>query len=341
MTIPSVAPGDTAHPHVAVVVVCWNNGSIIADCLQSVAAQRYPADHLHTYVVDNGSADASQTVVADTMPSATLIELGWNSGFAIANNIGIRRARGDHSLGYVVLLNSDATLSRDWVSAMVGFAGGRPRGACFQSLTVDGLQPDRVDSRHLVVNRSLQASQDSFGQPVGGGHRTQRVFGVNAAAAMYSAAFLDAQPFDDVLDERMGMYLEDVDLSARALVMGWENWTVAGPVARHLGSASTKQRTSGFALRQTMRNQPILWLTNFPIRMVLTALPKILRHDRGALNHLRAAGQRDVIPQMLRGRLEGLLLIPYAIRRRRVLRPHIRVPPEGLDVFMSTGTLNL
>ncbi len=335
------APPGTDPPHVAVVVVCWNNGSIITDCLQSVVAQRYPADRLHTYVVDNGSTDGSQAIVVETMPNATLIELGWNSGFAIANNVGIRRARDNQRVSYVVLLNSDATLSRDWVSAMVSFAHSRPRGACFQSLTVDGLHPDRVDSRHLVVDQSLQASQNSYGQPVGAGHRTQRVFGVNAAAAMYSAAFLDAQPFADVLDEKMWMYLEDVDLSARALVMGWENWTVAGPVARHLGSASTKQRTSGFALRQTMRNQPILWLTNFPLRMVLCALPKVLRHDRGALNHLRATGQRDVIPQMLRGRLEGLLLIPYALARRRALRPHVRVPAEGLQVFMSTGTLQL
>ncbi len=338
MTQPS---SDADRPHVAVVVVCWNNGSIISDCLQSVMAQRYPADRLHTYVVDNGSTDGSQLVVADTMPQATLLELGWNSGFAIANNAGIRRARADHPVSYVVLLNSDATLSRDWVSSMVSFAQSRRRGACFQSLTVDGVHPDRVDSRHLVFDRSFQASQNSYGQPVGAGHRTQRVFGVNAAAALYNVAFLDAQPFADVLDERMWMYLEDVDLSARAFMMGWENWTVAGPVARHLGSASTKQRANGFALRQTMRNQPILWLTNFPLRMIVAALPKIIRHDRGALNHLRATGQRDVIPQLLRGRVAGLAMIPYALRRRRALRPHLRVAAEGLEVFMSTGTLQL
>ncbi len=328
-------------PHVAIVIVCWNNASIIGDTLQSVAAQRYPQDRLHTYVVDNGSTDGSLALVAELLPEATIVDLQWNSGFAIANNVGIRRARAEHPLSYVVLLNSDATLPRDWVSTMVGFAQTRPRGACFQSLTVDGLNPDRVDSTHLVVDRSLQAKQAAYGEPIGHAHRTQRVFGVNAAAALYSVAFFDAQPFDDILDERMWMYLEDVDLSARALVMGWENWTVAGTPARHLGSASTKQRAGGFAIRQTMRNQPILWLTNFPLTVLLRAIPAIVRHDRGAINHLRATNQRNVIPQLLKGRIEGIAMIPYAMRRRRQLRPQVRVSPEGLGVFMSTGTLQL
>jgi N-acetylglucosaminyl-diphospho-decaprenol L-rhamnosyltransferase len=320
---------------VGVIVVCWNNADLIGPCLESVVAQDYPATHLHTYVVDNGSTDDSVALIADRFPDVSLVELGWNSGFAIANNVGIKRARVDHQVDYVVLLNSDATLSPNWITAMVRFADGRPRGACFQSLTVDGAQPDRVDSRYLYVNADLQAVQADYAQPVGGGHRTQRVYGVNAAAAMYNTAFFDAQPFDEVLDERMWMYLEDVDISTRALVMGWENWTVDGTTAQHLGSASTNTRTSGFAIRQTMRNQPILWLTNFPLRMILRGLPAVLRHDRGAIRHLLFTDQRSVIPQLLRGRMEGLAMIPYALRRRRRLAPLIRVSPDALEYYLA------
>jgi GT2 family glycosyltransferase len=326
---------------VAVVVVCWNNRQIIGECLASIRAQTFSSECIHTYVVDNGSDDGSVDFIKDSFPAASVIELGWNSGFAIANNVGIRRAMEEHDIDFVVLLNSDATLSADWVTSMVSFAVTRPRGACFQSLTVDGLQPDFVDSRHLFVNRDLQAAQADYAAPVGSGHRTQRVYGVNAAAAMYSTAFLMQQPFRDFLDEKMWMYLEDVDLSTRALVMGWENWTVDGARAFHLGSASTNTRVGGFALRQTMRNQPILWLTNFPYRTVWNALPGIVRHDWGTIRHLRFTEQVGVISQMLRGRMQGILLIPYALRRRKQLKPHIRLPREALDLFMRTGTLEL
>jgi GT2 family glycosyltransferase len=325
-------------PHVGVIVVCWNNADLIESCLDSVAAQRYPADALHTYVVDNGSTDDSVAKISMHQLGVNLVELGWNSGFAIANNVGIKRARADNPVEYIILLNSDATLSRDWIAKLVTFASTRPRGACYQSLTVDGVRPDVVDSKHLYVNEQLQAVQVGYGQPVSGIHRTQRVFGVNAAAAMYSTAFFDAQPFDDVLDERMWMYLEDVDLSTRALVMGWENWTVAGPTAQHLGSASTKTRTSGFAIRQTMRNQPILWITNFPWRTILRGLPDAVRHDRGAVRHLRFTDQTKVISQLFLGRLQGLAMIPYALRRRRTLAPLVRLPPEALDHYLAPVT---
>jgi GT2 family glycosyltransferase len=328
-------------PNVAVVIVSWNNREIIGQCLASVAAQRFPKEHLYTYVVDNGSDDDSVAFVQQTHPSVTVVEVGWNSGFAIANNIGIRRAIDEHAVDYVILLNSDAALSPDWIAKMVTFATSRPRGACFQSLTVDGARRDFVDSRHLFVDRDLQAAQADYGQPVGGRHRTQRVFGVNAAAALYNTAFFAAQPFQDVLDEKMWMYLEDVDLSTRALMMGWENWTVAGPTAFHLGSASTNTRASGFALRQTMRNQPVLWLTNFPAKTIWRAIPGIIRHDRGAVRHLKFTQQVGVVSQMLKGRMQGLGLIPYALRRRRQLKPFVRLPREALDQFMTTGTLKL
>jgi GT2 family glycosyltransferase len=325
-------------PGVAVIVVCWNNADLMSSCLQSVANQTYPGTALHTYVVDNGSTDRSIEAIvefAGADSNVQMVALNWNSGFAIANNVGIKRARADQRIDYIVLLNSDATLSPNWVATMVKFAGPRPKGACFQSLTVDATYPDIVDSKHLYVNAELQAVQVGFAQPVGPGHRTQRVFGVNAAAAMYSTAFLDAQPFDEILDERMWMYLEDVDLSARALMMGWENWTVDGTVAHHLGSASTKTRTSGFALRQTLRNQPILWLTNFPLRTILRGLPAAIRHDRGTIRHLKHTGQSDVIPQVVRGRLLGLCMIPYALRRRRALAPFVRLSAEALDYYLA------
>jgi GT2 family glycosyltransferase len=326
-------------PSVAVIVVGWNNHDLLPATLDSVSAQDYPAESLWTYVVDNGSTDESVNMLHRNYPWVQVIETGWNSGFAIANNVGIDRARSEHGVDYVVLVNSDATLDPNWVSTLVSFAETRPRGACFQAVTVDGRQPDRIDSTHLWVGADLQARQSGYGQPTRP-TPTRRVFGVNAAAALYSTRFFDAQPFDQVLDERMWMYLEDVDLSFRALVMGWENWTVTGTMAQHLGSASTSTRTSGFALRQTCRNQPILWITHLPLWTVVRSIPAILRHDRGAIRHLRVTGATDAIPALIKGRLSGLTQIPYALRRRATLRATTRLlDDDAIRPFMATGTL--
>jgi GT2 family glycosyltransferase len=326
------------QPHVAVVVVCWNNRALMESCLRSVDQQDYPTDHLHTYVIDNASTDGSASFVRQQFPAVTVIESDRNEGFAIANNIGIAHARRDHPIRFVVLLNSDATLASNWVSTMVNFALTRPKGAGFQSSTLDGVDTALFDSTHIWVGNDLQARQGHQQQPVRP-VATQRVFGVNAAAAMYNVAFVDEQPFAELLDERMWMYLEDVDVSMRALVMGWENWHVAGTTAQHLGSASTKTRTSGFAIRQTCRNQPVLWITHLPWSVMVRRLFAILRHDRGAIRHLRSTGQQEVIGQLIRGRLSGIGLIPYALRRRKALAPHRGLSHDAISVFMSTGTL--
>jgi GT2 family glycosyltransferase len=328
--------GDT--PHVAVVIVSWNNEDIIAGCLESVSGQTYPQSHLHTYVVDNDSSDFTVAIVADGFPQVTVVQTGWNSGFAFGNNRGIERAQTDREHAYVVLLNSDATLAADWVETLVRHASTRPRGACFQSLTLDYWNTEQQDSHHVFMNSGLQAVQAGYGQPITAS-TTERVFGVNAAAAMYSTAFFREQPFDEVLDERMFMYLEDVELSLRALVMGWENWFVAGTTAFHMGSASTKTRPNGFALGQTWRNQMVLFVAHLPWMKVIGALPALIRHDRGALNHLRFTGQNAAIPAAIRGRLAGLLLVPYALKKRRKMATVNTVPFASVEVFMRTGTL--
>jgi GT2 family glycosyltransferase len=335
------ASGDHSmnRPGVAIIVVGWNNRDLLPATLDSVRAQDYPAEDMWTYVVDNGSEDDSVAMLQQDYSWVNVIETGWNSGFAFANNRGIERASAEHNVQYVVLLNSDATLDSNWLSTLVAFAETRPRGACFQSVTVDARQPDRMDSTHLWVGTDLQARQSGYGdrtRPV----PTRRVFGVNAAAALYSTRFFAAQPFDQVLDERMWMYLEDVDLSFRALVMGWENWTVTGTTAQHLGSVSTNSRASGFALRQTCRNQPILWITHLPWRTMLRSLPAVIRHDRGAIRHLRVTGSPEAIPALIKGRLAGIGQIPYALRRRAALRATTRLlDDDAIRPFMVTGTL--
>ncbi len=200
----------------AIIVVCWNNETLLADCLNSIRAQTIGGDRIVTIMVDNDSSDDSVAFVRKNYPEVNLIEVGYNSGFSRANNLGIRHAFQDPRVAGVVMLNSDARLASNWLETITQFAATRPKVASLQSLTVDHANPSVIDSHHLYVTRALQATQFLTGTPIDRTYTTQRVFGVNAAAALYTRAFLEAQPFDDYLDETMGMYLEDVDLAARA-----------------------------------------------------------------------------------------------------------------------------
>ena len=326
-----------ARSGVVSVVVCWNNVDLLPECIASLKGQTY-RDH-RIIVVDNDSGDGSVGYLHDEHPDVTVIPLDWNSGFAHANNVGIRRAFEQANVGYVALVNSDARLAPDWIETIVCAARARPRCASLQSLTLDYFDNRFIDSHHIFVSRTLQATQAGNREIHIHQHATERVFGVNAAACMYTRAFLEAQPFGEVFDEQMGMYLEDVDLAARAFVMNWESWFVGGTYAYHMGSASSQKRASGFSLYMTYRNQPGMILANFPTEIVRRALLSAVRADFNTMVHLRRTGQNDLLRDLIRGRVVGLWRWRKFVAKRRVMNAHRCVDPDVLWTMMRAGKL--
>ena len=79
-----------------------------ADCVRSIFAQT-KAVSVEVIVVDNNSQDNSQAVVTGEFPTVKWLNMGFNAGFAKANNAGMRVAKGEN----LVLLNSDTLLIDD------------------------------------------------------------------------------------------------------------------------------------------------------------------------------------------------------------------------------------
>jgi GT2 family glycosyltransferase len=314
--VPS-APTQVTHRRVTFVVVGWNNADLLEGCLSSAARQTYSG--VRIIYVDNGSTDGSVNLVRERFPDVDILELPSNEGFAIANNIGITHAFQDPDCEYVALLNSDCRVAADWLESLIRFAQDHPRGAGFQSPTFDYYDHSMLDSRGITITR--------FGVAAQLGHRersavisTRRVFGVNAAACVYARRFLEAQPMGaEYFDTDMWMYLEDVDLAARAVVTGWENWLVAGPAAHHMGSASSG-KTPGLSGYMIYRNNPLVLVKNLPLPILLVALTGLLAWDTRALaNYMRARNYREAT-FVIRGRLGSLrLLVRFARKRRSVL----------------------
>jgi GT2 family glycosyltransferase len=321
----------------AFCIVNWNGRSLLPDCIASLRSQTFTGSPI--IVVDNDSKDDSVAYLGGVHPDVTVLQLDWNSGFAHANNVAIRTAFRDPAVTHVALVNTDARLAPNWLETLLNEAARKPRAAMLQSLTLDHHDPSIIDSHHIFVARNLQATQAGNRQRHDQHFATERIFGVNAAAALYSRAFLEAQPFDEYLDEQLGMYLEDVDLAARAVVMGWEAWFVGGTHALHMGSASSKQRASDFSLFMTWRNQPGMLLANFPTRILLRALPSAVKADWQTINHLRRTGAADRVPAVVRGRLVGLWRARRFLAKRRALAPFVVVDHDILWQLMRTGKL--
>lgn len=89
-------------PKVSVVVVTYNNLALNRLCVESVLASAYP--NLELIVVDNNSTDGSVEYLESLQDSRIIVVKNkTNTGYAFANNQGLRMATGE----FLVLLNND------------------------------------------------------------------------------------------------------------------------------------------------------------------------------------------------------------------------------------------
>jgi nucleoside-diphosphate-sugar epimerase/GT2 family glycosyltransferase len=109
---------DTAHSSdilVSVAIVNFNGGHYLLDTVRAVLASTVPIEVL---VVDNGSEDDSISNLRDELCEEArlrVIENGENLGFAKANNVALKQARGR----YLLLLNPDCIVAADTLEQMV------------------------------------------------------------------------------------------------------------------------------------------------------------------------------------------------------------------------------
>jgi GT2 family glycosyltransferase len=108
---------------------------MVVDCLRTVYAQT-AAVPFEVIVVDNASGDGSESTICGAFPSVRWIQMSYNSGFARANNEGIRRSSGE----VVLLLNSDTLIEDRAIEGCYGeFAG-----SAFVACGVQLINPDRT-----------------------------------------------------------------------------------------------------------------------------------------------------------------------------------------------------
>jgi hypothetical protein len=297
----------------SVVIPNWNGLRWLPGCLASIATQELAATEV--IVVDNGSSDGSPAHLRAEYPNVTVIELGRNTGFAVAANHGIRAARSE----LVALINTDVVLELDWTRRMVGALEADPGAASVACKMLDLGDRRFVYDAGDVLRRDgacdqrgrFQLDESRFDEP-------GEVFGACAGAALYRrAAVLETGGFD----ERYFAYLEDVDLALRLRMAGWR-CRYEPAVALHAGEGSSHQ-LAGAHHYLVQRNTLRLVGKAFPLRW----LPLVAYRQ---LSWLREAARQRRLALYLRASLAGLRMAARLIRsgERTALRRAAQIPVE-------------
>jgi GT2 family glycosyltransferase len=102
-------------PRVRAVVLNFNGGRHVIDCVAALQRTEWPAGDLEIVVVDNASSDGSDGELRDRFPDLELRPTGANLGFP-ANNVAMRDL---DDVDYVALVNNDAFVEPDWLAPLV------------------------------------------------------------------------------------------------------------------------------------------------------------------------------------------------------------------------------
>ncbi len=212
----------------SVIIVNYNVKEYLEQCLLSVRISLKDIKH-EIFVIDNCSGDGSARFIKKNFPEVNLIENRINLGFSRANNIALKKAKGE----YITLLNPDTIVKEDTFRIIID---------AFDELEDAGmigckvLNPD--GSLQLSCRRSFPAPWISFFRLIG----LSRLFPQSKLFGKYNLTYLDPDQVTEVdaisgsfmtikrevldkagyMDEDYFMYGEDLEWCYQIKESGWK-----------------------------------------------------------------------------------------------------------------------
>lgn len=231
----------------SIIIVNYNVKFFLEQCLHSVYKAIANID-AEIIVIDNNSVDGSCSMIKNKFPKLTFIENKKNVGFSKANNQGIRIAKGE----YVLLLNPDTVVEEETFEKIIKFMNNTPDAGGLGVKMIDGKGTFLPESK-----RGLPTPAVSFYKIFG----LAKLFPKSKKFSKYHLGYLDKNKIHKVdvlsgafmlirknvldkiglLDETFFMYGEDIDLSYRIKLAGYNNYYYPHTTIIHYKGESTKK----------------------------------------------------------------------------------------------------
>jgi len=284
----------------SVIIVSFNDESLIADCLSSVLDQDIPGDQYEVIVVDNDSKDRTVEIIRSEFPSVILVESRINLGYPAGMNKGLEIARA----GRVVMLSSDTVVPRGWLSALMRPMDEDPSVKVTHAAMVIPGDPGYEDGLPTRLFPAYAAYHDmsKLGVivpiKVATSHPPIRTLHIAGASAALDTSIL-SELGGYMMDADFFLDCDEIDLGFRVNSLGYQ--VLAVPAAayyhRHPFNTNAKlTRRMATRLLRLQRNKALAFYKNMHVLEWLACLPIYL--FGGALKPL-VYGERYSLWQLI------------------------------------------
>jgi GT2 family glycosyltransferase len=254
-------------PVVDIIICVKNNKDIIAKCLDSVENQNY--EKINCFVLDDNSQDGTPELIKKDYSFVRCILLE-GKGPAHNRNMGIEESSGK----YIVTLDSDSILKKDWISKMVkfmeenetvGIASGKILYENSEKINIAGGGMKKSGIAYHIGEEELSSKHN----------KPKKVFYLCSAAMIIRRKIFEIiGPFDP--DYFYGY--EDLDLCWRANLAGWD--VVYYPFAEsyHEQNSTIKKISSARISFLGNRNRILTLLKNYELSSLISNSPLFFAH---------------------------------------------------------------
>lgn len=227
--------------HVSVIIVNYNAGSMLTQCVRALLTSSIPVS---VRIADNASRDDSLTQLRTALPTTapvTILPMGDNLGFARANN---RALQGVDS-PWLLFINPDCVVRPDTLQKVLTALQNHPAAGMAGCVIRN---PDGSEQagcrRHIPTPWSALASMTGLGRSFAL-HQTPlptQTTNVEAISGAFMLVRAEALNKVGLLDETYFMHCEDLDWCLRFRQAGYDILFVPDAEASHLKGHSSAGR---------------------------------------------------------------------------------------------------
>jgi len=223
------ARAASERPPVSVIIVSYNSGAYLAECLTTLTTAE-PTLPTEIWVVDNASTDNSLAIVeewARQRHDIHVIRSQVNRGYAGGVNLALSQAQGN----YVAVLNPDMRVSPGWLSRLVEFLEAHPAVGAINPLILLHDSDDRINAAGQTIHLTGLGFNQWLGKP-----RSQAGSEPLRVSGLQGGAFLIRRDLFDQMggwDDSGFLYHEDVELSWTLQLMGYDLYCLPAVTVWH------------------------------------------------------------------------------------------------------------
>lgn len=301
-------------PFTSIVVLNYNSKKHLDDCFNSLALINYPKDKYEVLLIDNDSSDDSVEYTNKKYPWIQTIKLNENYGYAEGNNRGVRYTQGK----YVLFLNPDTKVHENWLMELV---------KCLEydeDTIIAGCKVLFFDRPNIIQSAGQMITPIGSGYGIGFDELDEGQFDEKMCVPSVSGCsmivkkdmFLQLGGFD----KDYFAYVEEVDLSLRAWLMGFKTQYVPTSIVYHKFGGDFGSSESPARIFYSQKNRLATIVKNFELDGVLKGLAISLLFDVVRAITFISKGNSKSAFAILKGIYYFIKELPKTIEKRNQIQ---------------------